>query len=221
MEDFYYAGGLPAVMKELGGLLHLDRVTVTGKTIGENIADAECCNREVISPLDKPFKPQGGIAVLRGNLAPSGAVIKPSAATPELMKHRGRAVVFENIEDYKERIDDPALDIDETCVHGAEELRPQGLSRHGRGRQHGAAAEAAAEGRARHGAHLRRAHERHRLRHGRAARRAGSRGRRPAGAGPGRRHDRARRRRAPAASRRRRRRSSSAAAPPGRRRRRP
>jgi L-arabonate dehydrase len=126
MEDFYYAGGLPAVMKELGNLLHLEHVTVTGKTVAENIAGVECFNRDVIFPLDQPFKPQGGIAVLRGNLAPNGAIIKPSAATPELMKHRGRAVVFENIEHYKQRRDDPALDVDETCVLVLKNCGPKG-----------------------------------------------------------------------------------------------
>src|SRR5262249_46499713 len=96
MEDFYYAGGGPAVMKELldRGLLHGDALTVSGRTVAENVADAACWNREVIRPVDQPFKPQGGIAVLRGNLAPDGAVLKPSAASPELMRHRGRAVVF-------------------------------------------------------------------------------------------------------------------------------
>jgi dihydroxy-acid dehydratase len=126
MEDFYYAGGLPMVMKELGDLIHLDHLTVTGKTVAENIADAECFNRDVIFPIDKPFKPHGGIAVLRGNLAPSGAIIKPSAATPELMQHRGRAVVFESIEHYKQRRDDPALDIDETCVMVLKNCGPKG-----------------------------------------------------------------------------------------------
>ncbi len=126
MEDFYYAGGLPAVMKELGNLLHLDHVTVTGTTVAENIAGVECFNRDVIFPLDQPFKAQGGIAVLRGNLAPNGAIIKPSAATPALMQHRGRAVVFENIEHYKERRDDPALDVDETCVLVLKNCGPKG-----------------------------------------------------------------------------------------------
>jgi dihydroxy-acid dehydratase len=126
MEDFYYAGGLPVVMKELGDLLHLDHVTVTGKTVAENIADAECFNRDVIFPLGQPFKPQGGIAVLRGNLAPNGAIIKPSAASPELMRHRGRAVVFENIEHYKQRRDDPELDVDERCVLVLKNCGPKG-----------------------------------------------------------------------------------------------
>jgi dihydroxy-acid dehydratase len=99
---------------------------VTGKTVAENIAEAECFNRDVIFPMEKPFKPQGGIAVLRGNLAPDGAIIKPSAATPALMQHRGRAVVFENVEHYKERRDDPALDIDETCVMVLKNCGPKG-----------------------------------------------------------------------------------------------
>ncbi len=111
MEDFYYAGGLPAVIRELGTLIHGDALTVNGRTIGENCAEAPCYNREVITPIDRPFKPHGGIVVLRGNLAPDGAILKPSAATPELMRHRGRAVVFEDIDDFKARIDDPALDV--------------------------------------------------------------------------------------------------------------
>ncbi len=100
MEDFYYAGGLPAVLRELGELAAQDALTVNGKTIGENVDDAPCYNREVIRRSTSRCKEQAGIAVLRGNLAPDGAVIKPSAATPTLMKHRGRAVVFENIEDF-------------------------------------------------------------------------------------------------------------------------
>jgi dihydroxy-acid dehydratase len=126
MEDFYYAGGLPAVMKELGDRLHLGHVTVSGKTVAENIVDSECFNTDVITPLARPFKPQGGIAVLRGNLAPDGAIIKPSAATLELMRHRGRAVVFDSIEDFKHRIDDPALEIDETCVMVLKNCGPKG-----------------------------------------------------------------------------------------------
>jgi len=126
MEEFYYAGGLPALMREMGALLHLGAVTVTGKPVRDNIADARCYNREVIYPFDRPLKPQAGIAVLRGNLCPDGAVIKPSAATPKLMKHRGRAVAFESIEDFKARIDDPALDIDETCVMVLKGAGPRG-----------------------------------------------------------------------------------------------
>ncbi|HYF41893.1 MAG TPA: dihydroxy-acid dehydratase, partial [Ramlibacter sp.] len=106
MEDFCYAGGLPVVMKEISQHLHLDAVTANGTTVGQNIESAQNWNAEVIQPLDKPFKDKAGIAVLRGNLAPRGAVIKPSAATPELMVHKGRAVVFEDIEDFHRRIDD-------------------------------------------------------------------------------------------------------------------
>jgi L-arabonate dehydrase len=116
MEDFYYAGGVPAVMREIRDMLHLDALTVNGRTLGQNIEEAPCYNRDVIKTVDEPFKPQAGIAVLKGNLAPNGAVIKPSAASLHLLKHRGRAVVFESIEDFRARIDDPALDIDENCV---------------------------------------------------------------------------------------------------------
>jgi L-arabonate dehydrase len=126
MEDFYYAGGVPRVVRELGDLIHRDALTVTGKTIGEATADAPCWNREVIYAMDEPVKPHAGIAVLRGNLAPNGAVIKPSAATPSLLTHRGRAVVFEDIEDYKARIDDPNLDVDETCVLVLKGAGPRG-----------------------------------------------------------------------------------------------
>jgi L-arabonate dehydrase len=105
MEDFYYAGGLPVILRELGeaGLLHKDVVTVNGKTIWENVKNAECYNRKVINSFKQPFKPRAGIAVLRGNLAPNGAVIKPSAATPALLKHRGRAVVLETVEELHEK----------------------------------------------------------------------------------------------------------------------
>ncbi|MEJ6782790.1 L-arabinonate dehydratase [Aminobacter sp. Piv2-1] len=126
MEEFCYAGGLPAVMKEIADLLDLDALTVTGRTVGENIAGAENFNHEVILPRDKALTAQGGIAVLRGNLAPDGAILKPSAASPELMRHRGRAVVFESIEHYKARVDDPALDIDETCVMVLKNCGPKG-----------------------------------------------------------------------------------------------
>jgi L-arabonate dehydrase len=126
MEDFYYAGGVPAVMRELGELIHRDALTVNGKTIGENIQDAPCWNREVIKPFDEPLTDQGGIVVLRGNLCPQGAVIKPSAATPELMCHRGRAVVFENIEDFRTRIDDPNLEVDANSVLVLKNCGPKG-----------------------------------------------------------------------------------------------
>ena len=128
MEDFYYAGGLPVVLRELGthDCLHKDALTVNGQTLWENVKDAECYDRKVIFPFSDPFKPIGGIAVLRGNLAPGGAVIKPSAASPALMKHRGRAVVFESIEDYKAQIDAPDLDIDETCIMVLKNCGPKG-----------------------------------------------------------------------------------------------
>lgn len=128
MEDFYYAGGLPVVMRALGeaDMLHRDALTVNGRTVWENCAEAVNDNAEVIRPLDNPLTESGGIAVLRGNLAPDGAVIKPSAASPELMRHRGRAVVFENIEHYKQRVADPELDIDETCVMVLKNCGPRG-----------------------------------------------------------------------------------------------
>ncbi len=126
MEDFCYAGGLPVVMKEIQDHLHLGQITASGRTVGENIADAVNYNTEVIQPLAQPFKDKAGIAVLKGNLAPRGAVIKPSAATPALMVHTGRAVVFEDIEDFHARIDDEDLDVDETCVLVLKNCGPKG-----------------------------------------------------------------------------------------------
>jgi len=128
MEDFYYAGGVPAVLRELGenGLLHKDAMTVNGRTIWENNREAPCHNRDVVFPFGKPFKKNTGIAVLHGNLCPGGAIIKPSAATPKLMRHKGRAVVFESIEDFHGRIDDPQLDIDEGCVMVLKNCGPKG-----------------------------------------------------------------------------------------------
>ncbi len=126
MEDFYYAGGLPAVIRDLGELIHRQALTVNGKSIGENAAEALCHNRDVIKPMSEPLVREGGIAVLRGNLCPNGAVIKPSAATPALMQHRGRAVVFETIEELNTRIDDPDLQIDETCVMVLKNCGPRG-----------------------------------------------------------------------------------------------
>src|SRR6184192_2492955 len=126
MEDFYYAGGLPALIRELGDLVHRDALTVNGRSIGENVAEAPCFNRDVVKSLSEPLKPNSGIAVLRGNLSPDGAVVKPSAASPHLMKHRGRAVVFENIDDFHARVDDPNLDIDESCVMVLKNCGPRG-----------------------------------------------------------------------------------------------
>ncbi len=126
MEDFYYAGGLPAVIRELGGVIHRDALTVNGKTIGENTADAPCHDRDVIRTLSAPLTPTGGLAVLKGNLCPDGAIIKPSAASPELMRHRGRAVVFENIEDLHDRIDDPDMDVEASSVLVLKNCGPKG-----------------------------------------------------------------------------------------------
>jgi len=116
MEDFYYAGGLPVIIDQLKDIIHSDAVTVNGKSIGENCAGSPCYNNDVIATLDKPFREKAGIAVLKGNLCENGAVIKPSATSGDLLEHRGRAVVFESIEDYHARIDDPDLDIDENCI---------------------------------------------------------------------------------------------------------
>ncbi|KMK64996.1 L-arabinonate dehydratase [Puniceibacterium sp. IMCC21224] len=128
MEEFYYAGGLPVVLKRLGeaGMLHRDALTVSGATVWDEVSTAVNWNEDVILPVDKALTQSGGIAVLRGNLAPRGAVLKPSAASPHLMQHRGRAVVFEDIDDYKARINDDALDIDETCVMVLRNCGPKG-----------------------------------------------------------------------------------------------
>lgn len=128
MEEFFYAGGLPVVIKSLadGGKLNEQQITVSGRTIGEDVTGVKNWNEDVIRPVDRALTNQGGIAVLRGNLAPNGAVLKPSAATPSLMKHRGRAVVFENIDDYKAKIVDESLDIDETCIMVLKNCGPRG-----------------------------------------------------------------------------------------------
>ena len=128
MEEFFYAGGLPVVLKRLGeaGLLNRDALTVSGETVWDEVKDVRNWNEDVILPSEKALTQHGGIAVLKGNLAPRGAVLKPSAASPHLMKHRGRAVVFEDIDDYKARIDDEALDIDETCVMVMKNCGPKG-----------------------------------------------------------------------------------------------
>jgi dihydroxy-acid dehydratase len=128
MEDFFEAGGLPVVIRELAeqGLLHGEALTVNGKSLGENNAGAKCWKPDVIGTVDKPFKRDAGIAVLRGNLAPDGAIIKPSAASPDLLQHTGRAVVFESIEDLHARINDDALDIDEHSVMVLKYCGPKG-----------------------------------------------------------------------------------------------
>lgn len=128
MEEFFYAGGLPVVVRMLGeaGLLHREALTVSGQPVWNEVKDARNWNEDVIRPADKALTPQGGIAVLKGNLAPKGAVLKPSAASPHLMRHRGRAVVFESIDDYKARIADDGLDIDETCIMVLKNCGPKG-----------------------------------------------------------------------------------------------
>lgn len=126
MEDFFYAGGLPVIIDMLKDQIHSSAITVNGKSIGDNCTGARCWNNDVIATLDKPLKENAGIAVLKGNLCENGAVIKPSAATGRLMQHRGRAVVFETIEDYHARIDDPELDIDENCVMVLKGVGPRG-----------------------------------------------------------------------------------------------
>lgn len=129
MEEFYYSGGLPAVIRRMGEtnlLPHPQALTVNGQTIWENCQQSPIYNDEVIRKIDNPIRQDGGMCILRGNLAPKGAVLKPSAATPELMKHRGRAVVFENFDDYKVRINDPDLDVDETCILVMKNAGPKG-----------------------------------------------------------------------------------------------
>jgi len=126
MEDFYYAGGLRAMMSELKDLLNLDCLTVNGRTLGENLEDAKIYNDDVIRRRNNPLAASGGLAVLRGNLAPDGAVIKPTAAERHLMKHTGPAVVFKNYDDLYARIDDENLVVDENSVLVLQNAGPQG-----------------------------------------------------------------------------------------------
>jgi dehydratase ilvD1 len=126
MEDLHYAGGLPAVLKELVPLLHADAPTVWGQTLGESVSAAECFNREVIHTLAEPVTAVAGIWVMKGNLCPNGAVMKPSAASQSLFSHRGRAVVFESIEDLRSRIDDPNLQVDASSVLVLKGCGPKG-----------------------------------------------------------------------------------------------
>jgi dihydroxy-acid dehydratase len=126
MEDFHYAGGLPAALKEIAPRLALDARTVTGRTLGEVISEAECYDREVIHTISQPVRETSGIWVLKGNLCPDGAIMKPSAAEESLYRHRGRAVVFESIEDFRARIDDPALDVDENSILVLKGCGPKG-----------------------------------------------------------------------------------------------
>jgi L-arabonate dehydrase len=126
MEDLFYAGGLPVVLKALDKLLHREAITVNGKSIAENYAKAESYNADVITTVDVPFNTETGLAILSGNLCENGAVIKPSAASPHLMQHTGRALVFENIEDFRKRIDSPGLDVDENSVLVLKNVGPKG-----------------------------------------------------------------------------------------------
>jgi L-arabonate dehydrase len=126
MEDFFYAGGLPVVLKELLPLLHGGAPTVNGRALADNVRDVRCWNEDVIRPLGLPLAPEGGLAILKGNLCPGGAVIKVSAASPPLLTHRGRAVVFEGHTDLHRRIDDPTLAIDETSVLVLKQVGPRG-----------------------------------------------------------------------------------------------
>ena len=126
MEDLFYAGGIPAVLKQLLPLLHGNAPTVTGRTLAENVADAEIHDPDVIRSLNNPMHPEGGTAALWGNLAPDGAVIKHAAATPRLLRHRGRAVVFRNLEDLRARIDSPDLDVTEDHVLVLQNAGPVG-----------------------------------------------------------------------------------------------
>ncbi|NQX55959.1 dihydroxy-acid dehydratase [Pedobacter panaciterrae] len=126
MEDLYYAGGLPAVMKEMQSFLNAECITVNGRNIGQNLERAQTLNQEVIASVESPFKLDSGVAVLKGNLCPEGAIIKPSAANARLMQHTGKAVVFENIEDYKLRIDDPELVVDADSVLVLKNTGPKG-----------------------------------------------------------------------------------------------
>jgi len=128
MEEFFYAGGLPVVLKRLGesGLLNKDALTVSGETMWDEVKEVVNHNPDVILPVEKALTQSGGVVVVKGNLAPNGAVLKPSAATPALMTHRGRAVVFEDIDDYKAKINDPDLDIDETCIMVMKNCGPKG-----------------------------------------------------------------------------------------------
>ncbi len=197
MEDFYYAGGVPAVLRELLPMLDGTARSVNGKTLRENVADAPCHDSDVVRPLSLPLQPEGGTVILTGNLCPGGAVLKQSAASQHLMVHRGRAVVFDDHLDLERRIDDPSIPIDENSVLVLKNAGPKG----GPGMPEWGAAPIPARllkaGREGHGAHLGRADERHVLRHRGAARRARVGDGRPARARQAGRRDRAERAGAP------------------------
>ena len=194
MEDFFYAGGLPAVLKQLAvsGRLKVGARTVNGSTIGDNVEPAKIYNEDVIRPLNNPLVASDSLAILRGNLAPDGAIIKPPAAETRLHKHTGKAVVFEDYNDMAARIDDPDLDVDENSVLVLQARRADRRAGHAGMGPVADPEEAAGQRRARHGAGFGRADERHQLRRLRVACRSGVLRRRTAGAGSRRRRDRAR-----------------------------
>lgn len=190
MEDFYYAGGLPSVIQELKDRLHLDALTVTGHSIGKNTEEVPCYNRDVIASVDQPLIEEAGIAVLKGNLCENSAIIKLSAASPELMQHRGKAVVFEDIDDYHERIDSPDLDVDKDSVLVLKNVGPKGYPGMAEvGNMGLVAKEVVGRGRSRYGAHLGRPHEWERFWHCHSACCTGGGSRRDVGASTKWRHD--------------------------------
>ena len=197
MEHFHHAGGVPKLMAQLGDLIDLDASTITGATLRDVVAGAEeVPGQDAIRPRNDPIKPEGAMAVLHGNLAPRGAVIKHSAASPKLLQHTGRAVVFESVEDMTLRVDDPDLDVNADDVLVLRNAGPKGAPGMPEAGYLPIPKKLGARRRQGHGADIGCADERHRLRHHRAAHHAGIRRRRPAGAGAERRHDPARRRRA-------------------------
>ena len=189
MEDFHAAGGMPALLWELRDLLHLDARDVTGATLGERLTEPAFVDRRYIRARGEPVSPVGGLVALFGSLAPRGAILKRSAATPALFETEARAVVFDGLEDLANRIDDPALDVTERRHPGAEERRLADAGGHAGGGLSADPAEAGARRREGHGAHERLPHVGHRVRHHRAAHHAGGGGRRAAGAGGKRRPD--------------------------------
>ena len=180
MPDFHDAGGLRAFLERIRDLLHVEARTVTGRTLGEEIAGATVFNEDVILPRATPLAPTGGTYVLRGNLAPDGAVIKPAAADPALLRHRGPALVFRDYPDLKARIDAEDLPVTPDSVIVLQNAGPQGAPRHARMGHAADSEETFARGRARYGAHFRCPYERDELRDMRAPSRAGIRHRRPA-----------------------------------------
>ena len=193
MEDLFYAGGIPAVLKQLLPLLNGDARTVTGKTMAENVETAAVSNPEIIHSLGDPLFAEGGLSILRGNLAPDGAVIKHAAATPELTTHRGPAIVFKDVADLKARIHDPALDVTPDHVLVLQNAGPVGGPGMPEVGNLPIPQKLLKQGVRDMVTNLRRAHERHVLRHHRLARRAGIRAGRSASAGARRRHHRAQR----------------------------